>query len=207
MPMTGESITCLNESNKNMEQQEVRKDLDSILKQAMPGEKYCAGGNKDFRTAPKRKQGGLEIIMKKHMNKHVRERSVDQRGRWAVTELEIGGVQIVIYNLYVPLQEDGGGATMVRRQLQNSLDEEGVEEELLTYLYRTLKEKVKADMKVGKQVLIGGDINKTHEEEGLMYEIFTELGLVNLFHEKMGKLPPTRKLGRRAIDHICLLPE
>ena len=63
-----------------MQKKEVRKELESMLKQAMPGAKYCAGGNKDFRTASKRKQEGLAIIKKLNMNKNAKGRSVDHRG-------------------------------------------------------------------------------------------------------------------------------
>ena len=84
---TGASITCLSKLNKNMEQKEVRKEFESMLRQAMPGAKYCAGGHVDFRENAKRKQGGLEIIMKKYMEKYAKGRSVDKRGRWALTEV------------------------------------------------------------------------------------------------------------------------
>ena len=80
-----------------------------MLRQVIPGAKYCAGGTIEFRKTAKRKQGGLAIITKKHMNKHVKGRSVDHRGRWASTEVKIKGVKVMVYNLYVPLQEDGGG--------------------------------------------------------------------------------------------------
>ena len=62
-------------------------------------------------------------------------------------------------------------------------------------------------MRLGKQVIIGGDFNETHEEEGLMHKTLTSLGLVNLFHEKMGKVPPTRKPGKRAIDYVWMTPK
>ena len=106
---TGVSIMCLGELNKNMEKKEVRKEVESLLRESMPGAKYCAGGNQDFVTEAKRKQGGLAIITKKHMNKYVKGRRVDQKGRWASTEVWTEGVKLVIYNLYVPLREDGGG--------------------------------------------------------------------------------------------------
>ena len=91
--------------------------------------------------------------------------------------------------------------------IQNFLDEAGVEEDLVKHLYRELGENIKKDINEGKSVVVGGDFNETQEEKGLMYQTMIGLGMVNYFGVQMGKVPPTRKPGKRAIDHVWVTPE
>ena len=196
----------MSELNKNLEKKEVRYEVSRMLKETIPGAKYCAGGNESYVTEETRRQGGVAIITKQIVNRYVTERRTDDKGRWAVTEIKVGEVRLVIYNIYVPLQEDGGGPTTVRRQLQNSLDEEGIIEDQRVHFYKDLREQVDSDIKKGKSVIVGGEFNETHEEGGIMYKTMMNLGLVNYFKERMGKVPPTRRPGKRTIDHVWMTP-
>ena len=75
-------------------------------------------------------------IMNGNMGIHIVSQQGHKKGRWIRTQLVIGEIKMMVYNIYVPLETDGGGSTTIRRQLQNSLDAEGIEEEPVKHLYR-----------------------------------------------------------------------
>ena len=98
-------------------------------------------------------------MTRKHVNRFVTSRKVDDKGRWVITEMELSGEKFVIYNLYVPIQQDGGGATTVRKKLQNDLNKEGVMEGHLDNFYSDLGNRLKEDLDSVKNILVGGDFN------------------------------------------------
>ena len=70
----------------------------------------------------------------------------------------------------------------VKRQLQNSLDEEGILEDQQNHLYRELREDIKKEIEEGNQILVGGDFNKTLEEEGKVKEAFNSDMIIDYTH-------------------------
>ena len=95
---------------------------------------------------------------------------------------------------------------MVRRQLQNALEEEGIEEDQIVNLYMEMGKELREDIKAGKNVVVGGDVNETCEEEALMCKTMEGLGTVKYFKRRMGVIPPTKRPGKRAIDHVWVTP-
>ena len=93
------------------------------------------GSNEGYNPSGRQKPGGLLTIVKKSINKYIIGKTSDPKGRWTKTSLSFDKERIVVYNIYVPLKHDGGGSTTVRRQLQNSLDEEGVQTGLMKNFY------------------------------------------------------------------------
>ena len=202
----GASIIGLSEVNKNMEDGETKKAVEEVIRKEKPGMTMCAGGNTFYRTTEVRNQGGVAMITRQCVDKYILKRKVDLKGRWAVVDMRIGDDRLSVYNVYVPLKDDRGGPTTVRRQLQNALDEEGIDEDLIDNLYKEMSEEISEDIEEGKNVIVGGDFNETCEEDGLMSKTMEKIGLVNYFKRRMGVVPPIRRPGKRAIDHVWVTP-
>ena len=109
----GTAVICLSEINKNMEHGETRRAVEEVIKKARAGMGMSAGGNTFYHTSEMRKQGGVAILTKHNINKYVTRRGVDPKGRWAVLDMTVGENKLVIYNIYAPLQNEGGGPTTV----------------------------------------------------------------------------------------------
>ena len=69
-----------------------------------------------------------------------------------------------------------------------------------------MSEEISEDIEAGKNVIVGGDFNETCEEDGLMSKTMEKTGLINYFKRRMGVVPPTRRPGKRAIDHVWVTP-
>ena len=61
---------------------------------------------------------------------------------------------------------------------------------------------IRWDREQGREVVLGGDFNETMEKGKKMQTELREARMINVFFDKMGKVPPTREPGRYAIDHI-----
>ena len=88
--------------------------------------------------------------------------------------------------------------------------EEGWEEEEMRdvrksrndQLYEELITEIKKDREEGNKVIVGGDFNEENKEGTMMNKYLEEEGLVNIIGSRIENIPPTRKPGKRAIDHI-----
>ena len=203
----GVSIFGLSEVNKNLAHPEVVSDFENLLRRTMPGAEYVLASNNEYVPRGKHKPGGVMMATSRHINKYVNDRSVDKKGRWAKTSLRMGGGGLTVYNVYVPLKDDGGGSTTIKRQLQNSLDNEGILEDPREHLYNQLKEDIEKEVRRGNQVLVGGDFNETMEENSKMQGVFDSLGMENVFYSRMEEVPATRSPGSRTIDHVWATSE
>ena len=168
----------------------------------MPGSEYVLASNKDYVRRGKHKPGGVMVATSRHINKYVKDRSWDDKVRWAKTSLRMGGGGLTVYNAYVPLKDDGGGSTTIKRQLQNSLDNEGILEDPREHLYQQLQSDIEEEVKRGNQVLVGGDFNETMEENAQMQGVFNALGMENVFYSRMDEVPAIRSPGMRTIEHV-----
>ena len=189
------SLICLGEINKNLEHPRVREKVRASITLTIPGAQMQYGTNEGYDSLGRQNPGGLLTIMRKSMKKYVVGKESDKKGRWTKTILDIGKKMIAVYNIYVPLKQDGGGSTTVRRQLQNSLDEEGVQMTLMRHFYKELEEEIRDEKTKGSQIVIGGDFNETVEEKGEMTNLFERLSLVNLFREKWRKCQQRERQG------------
>ena len=91
--------------------------------------------------------------------------------------------------------------------MQSALDDDGKTESWLENYYNDLSGSIEAARGAGREIIVGGDFNKEAKEKGLMQKTFLKHGMVNLFQEIMHDVPPTRRGGRRTIDHIWVTPE
>ena len=51
-------------------------------------------------------------------------------------------------------------------------------------------------------MVVGGDFNEDMGRGSKMEEMMEGVGLSNLFYSKMSEVPPTRKPGKRTLDHV-----
>ena len=109
---------------------------------------------------------------------------------------------IVIYTTYVPSDVDLGGPSTIRRKLQHDADGKEGKSHWKDRFYENLISEITRDREQGREVVLGGDFNETMEKGKKMQTELKEVGMINIFFEKMGKVPPTREPGRYAIDHI-----
>ena len=206
LSMAGTSLVFLSEVNKNMELEEVAKKVEEVVSAGMPGARCRGGGNKYYKAQSWVKPGGELVVVGRHIEDHVSDVMVDDMGRWLKLQFNTETKVFVFYCVYVPNKNNSGGVTTVARQIRCALDDQGVLADWKENFYEELRKDVAAELKKGREVVMGGDFNEEVKEGGLMTETFVKLGLVNLFQELMGEVPPTRRGGKRTIDHVWVSP-
>lgn len=198
---TGVDIAGLTECNRNEKNAYVRRECGLMMRRVMKGAYSKMGSNTQYEVSGQRKQGGIMTILSRR-TKNMGEVEVDQLGRWSRVHLTGQKGEWVIYTLYVPSDVDLGGPATIRRKLQHAADREDRVIHWKKQFYEDLAQEVERDKEQGREVLVGGDFNESMEKGRVMKEEMRGLGLINIFHEKMEKVPPTRTPGRYAIDHL-----
>ena len=197
----GVDVSGLTEVNKNEENEYVMKECNEMIRRAMPGARVEIGSNTKYKVEGIRKPGGIMTILSQRL-KHMSTTEMDYLGRWSRTQVKGSHKSIVIYTTYVPSDVDLGGPSTIRRKLQHDADGKEGKVQWKDRFYEELVREITRDREQGREVVLGGDFNETMEKGKKMQTELREAGMINVFFDKMGKVPPTREPGRYAIDHV-----
>ena len=121
------------------------------------------------------------------------------------TRIKNTDVKLSIINIYLPRFKTGPTGTYYQtlNTIRKMAGRESAEE-IKSYFYETIRQKVMEDAGDGYMTIIGGDFNEDNLDKGEMAKTLKELALVNITSPKDESTPATHASGTKTIDHIWI---
>ena len=193
-------ILMLQETNTNMKHPESKKVLQSATQKYQSIQQVWS--ESPFNTSTSYKPGGVAILIKNPLAKHIVTRIIDTLGRWAGVTLTLKNKQITIISIYQPPKQQVKGTINVTAQQTRWIQDN----EMTT----TVKQQFRIDLnnmlsKITSQdneIILGGDFNEHATIGNILQDIMVQHKLIDIMSTTENQYSTTYNRGTHILDKI-----
>ena len=205
MRRLGINALALPETNLNVRDYRKSEKIMESVKQHLESGKWLATNTPGFQSNEAQQPGGVATILRDKGMERFAGMEKDPAGRWIVAKFYGKKGFLKIYTVYCVCKTSGSGDTTAWSQQQTYFKSKNMDLDPRQKIRKDLIAQLESDLKIGTDLIVVGDFNEgiSDEKRGIHTRMF-EIGLINVFEEKMGasNLPRTYKRGSKCIDHI-----
>ena len=206
MRRLGINALALPETNLNVRDYRKTEKIMESVKHPLESGKWLATNTPGFQSNEAQQPGGVATILRDKGMERFAGMEKDPAGRWIAAKFYGKKGFLKIYTVYRVCKMSGSGDTTAWTQQQTYFKSKNIlDVDPRKKVRKDLIAQLESDLKVGNDLILVGDFNEgINDEKRGIHTRMSEIGLINVFEEKMGadNLPRTYKRGSKCIDHI-----